>query len=208
MLRGLSRRPTPLPEALIFVRGHLFVKHRVGFTESIRSWGESLGLSDAHLETSQMAVAGQLEGVCGHNLDGAWEVFSRMSSTTFIASILGNRRNFLHVASEASRPSRLGLRVFLLASTGSLAQSYISSRVCPHCIAKFDFEHFLSCVMLGDDLKPALVAASESEDWKGFSALIMSRFRVFIHFFPHGQCDSEESELFDRLDFDHDDEDV
>jgi hypothetical protein len=208
MLRGLSPRPTLFPEALIYDRGHLFAKHRVGFTESIRTWGVHLGLTNAHLETSQMAVAGQLEGARGHNLDGAWEVFSRMTSTKYIASILGNRRNFYQVASEASRFSRLGLRVFLLAATGSLAQSYISSRFCPHCFVKFDFVHFLSCGTLGEDLRPALVAASEREDWKDFSAIIMSRFRVFIHLYRHGQCDSEECDLFERLDFVHDEEEV
>jgi hypothetical protein len=66
---------------------------------------------------------------------------------------------------------------------------------------KFDFEHFVNCAFLGDDLSPALMAAVADEDWKGLTALIISRFRVFLHLFRHGQCDIEEEDLFERIDF-------
>jgi hypothetical protein len=133
-------------------------------------------------------------------LDNVWDTFSRMPSTRLIAEIVGERGNFYQVSVEASRYSRLGLRVFLLSVTASLAQSYLKTRVCPHCCVKFDFEHFLGCHMLGPDLRPLLVVTALEEDWKLFVGLILSRFRVFIHLFRHGQCDNDESELFDALD--------
>jgi hypothetical protein len=66
---------------------------------------------------------------------------------------------------------------------------------------KFDFKHFLCCEFLGDDVRPALVAEAAREDWKSLTALIISRFRAFIHLFRHGQCDIDEEELFERIDF-------
>jgi hypothetical protein len=66
---------------------------------------------------------------------------------------------------------------------------------------KFDFEHYLSCVHLGVDLRPALEAEVAREDWQALVALIISRFRVFIHLFRHGQCDNDEEALFELIDF-------
>jgi hypothetical protein len=86
--------------------------------------------------------------------------------------------------------------------TGSPAQSYIKSRVCPFCTAKFDFIHFISsfsCPKLGADLSTALGDAAAREDWV-FPGIILSRFQVFIHLFRHGHCDVDEMELLDCLD--------
>jgi hypothetical protein len=81
-----------------------------------------------------------------------------------IATMLGNRGNYYEAALAASKVSRLGLRVFLLATSGSLAQSYLKTRVCHFCGVSFSFEHFLCCPELGDDLRPHLLSAKEAED--------------------------------------------
>jgi hypothetical protein len=205
-LRGLQPRSTLLPEALIFDRGFLFERHRTGFTQAIKDWGQQLGLGDIHFETSRAAVAHTLAEARSRELDAVWDAMARMPSTKLIADMTGCRGHFYQTVVEASRFSRLGLRVFLLVVTGSLAQSYLKSRVCPFCLCKFDFEHFLCCAALGPDLYPTLKMRAEDEDWKGFSCLILSRFQVFIHYFRHGQCDVDECELFSALDFQDDDD--
>jgi hypothetical protein len=199
-LRGLQSRDTLLPEALIFDRGFLFRERGLGFVQTIADWGRELELPAIHLETSREIVAGQLREAREREMNGCWETFSRMSSTKDAAIFLGSRFGFRQASVEASNCSRLGLRVFLLAITGSLSQSYLSTRTCPFCVTKFDFLHFISCPSLGDNLEAALAAAGANEDWKEFSRIILSRFRVFLHLFRHGQCDVFEDELFDFLD--------
>ncbi len=201
-LRGLQARETLLPEALIYDRGFLFHERRTGFVQSIADWGKELDLPTIHFETSRELVAGHLREAREREMDGCWEVFARMSSTRDVAALLGSRFGFRQASVEASNFSRLGLRVFLLAITGSLSQSYVQTRTCPFCVVKFDFLHFLSCPSLGIDLRPVVAAEAANEDWKAFVKVILTRFRVFLHLFRHGQCDISEDELFDCLDED------
>jgi hypothetical protein len=199
LLRGMRRTDTLFPEALIFDRGYLFERHRTGFNQSIKDWGTQLGIDDLFLVTDRVVASEKLQAVREKTLDSAWETFSRMPSTCLVASMLGVREGLSRAAGEASKVSRLGLRVFLLAATGSLAQSYIHTRSCPPCGVRFDFAHFLSCPLLGDDLHPRLVDCGAREEWKEFVTLILGRFHTFIHFFRDGQCDSDEVELFTAL---------
>jgi hypothetical protein len=198
-LRGMRKLDTLLPEALIFDRGALFDRHRVGFFQEVRDWGLHLGISDLFLATDRSMAVEQLETWRETKLDSEWDTFSRMSSTATAASILGNRVAFHKATREASRFSRLGLRVFLLAITGSLAQSYLKSRSCSSCGVQFSFAHFLTCPLLGEDMTPSLVRSCEEEDWKHFSLLVLTRFQTFLHFYREGRCDADEVELFSAL---------
>ncbi len=200
MCRGLRALPTLLPEALIFDRGCLFPKHGVGFTQGLHDWGSLLGLTNAHLALDRAAFASELASLRSQAQDSHWDNFARMSSTQGFARLLGSRMAFRHVAKEAARHSRLGLRVLLLAATGSLAQSYLGVRYCSFCKVKFDFEHFVSCPALGHDLLPCLTEFVSEECWEEFVALLLSRFRTFVHLFRSGQCTIDECDLFDSID--------
>ncbi len=202
MLRGLRSLPTLLPEALIFDRGFLFARHQMGFTQGLYEWGAELGFENFHLLVNKGSGAGLLCDLRGRTMDSHWDNFSWMSSTKAFANLIGSRFAFRQVAVEASRRSRLGLRVFLLAISGSLAQSYLKSRTCSFCQCRFDFEHFISCSALGEELFSVLQERVVAEDWKGVADLVISRFRVFIHLYRQGQCDGDENELFDSLDLD------
>jgi hypothetical protein len=202
MLRGLRSLPTLLPEALVYDRGYLFSRHKVGFTAVMQSWGVELGLDNFHLVADRSEGANLLREVRGRHLDSNWETFSRMPSTREFAGFLGSRVALRAIAVEASRRSRLGLRVLLLAGTGSLAQSYLNTRFCPVCLLKYDFVHFISCPALGEDLSASLLRFVGDEDWRSFSDLILSRFRVFIQFFRQGHYDADEQDLFECLDVD------
>jgi hypothetical protein len=199
-LRALRPLKTLFPEAVFYDRGLLFTRHRVGFLQVIKDWGQLLGLSDLYTVGGKEEAAGMLDQLRLDTLDSTWDTFSRMSSTKLVAELVGNRRNFYEVSLTASRLSRLGLRVFLLAVTGSLAQSYLRSRACTVCGVNFTFEHFASCSALGQDLLPLLSLARESEDWEQFILLIVSRFQVFLHFHRGGICDQDETDLFTALD--------
>jgi hypothetical protein len=171
----------------------------LGFTQGIKDWGQQLGLHELELNADISGVRGLLHDNRVQALDSTWDMFARMPSTRFFASLIRDRHDFHQVALEASRRSRLGLRVFLLAITGSLSQSYLKTRKCPACGAGFDFEHFVSCSFLGVPLVPALTRLGGDKDWKEFVSLILFRFQVFIHLFRQGHCDADESELFEQL---------
>jgi hypothetical protein len=123
ILRGLKRLDTLLIEALIYDRGLLFERHRVGFNQSIKDWGLQLGVSDLFLTTDRATAKDMLRVAKEKALDSSWEAFARMPSTALVASMVGDREGFFSVAHEASRTSQLGLRAFLLSVSGSLAQS-------------------------------------------------------------------------------------
>jgi hypothetical protein len=199
VLRGLRRTDTLFPEALIFDRGWLFERHRTGFNQSIKDWGTQLGIDDLFLSTDSVVANDKLRAVREKSLDSAWEAFSRMPSTCLVASMLGGREGFSKTTVAASEVSRLGLRVFLLATTGSLAQSYIRTRSCHSCGVSFDFAHFLSCPFLGEDLRPRLMDSGAREEWKEFAMLVLGRFQTFIHFHRGGHSDVDEADLFSAL---------
>jgi hypothetical protein len=199
VLRGLRRLTTLLPEALIFDRGYLFERHRVGFNQVIKDWGLQLGIPEFFLCTDRIEAGSQLCQVRTRSLDSAWETFSRMPSTNAVASILRSRQGFFEAAREASKFSRLGLRVFMLAITGSFAQSYLKSRGCHSCGTSFSFEHFISCPSLGDDLRLALETCADNEDWRGFVLIILTRFQVFLHLHRNGVLDQDEVDLFSAV---------
>jgi hypothetical protein len=165
----------------------------------IKDWGLQLGLPDFFLVGDRGEAAGQLAVACDRTLDSTWDTFSRMPSTATVAAMLGSRANFYEAALAASRFSRLGLRIFLLAITGTLSMSYLKSRACYHCGVQFSFDHFLSCPALGDDRRPYIKAAIEKEDWKVFVSLILGQFMVFFHFFRGGKCEQDMIDLFEAL---------
>jgi hypothetical protein len=142
------------------------------FTQGLLEWGQQLGLPDLVIATDTAELRNMLHTRRGQEQDGAWEQLARMSSTRDFASIIQARENFYQFALEALRRSRLGLRVFLLAIRGSLAQSYLKSRSCPSCGVKYDFVHFISCPSLGDPLLPALTRLGGDKDWVGFVSVI------------------------------------
>jgi hypothetical protein len=199
-LRGLQKVDTIFPEALIYDRGVLFESHRVGFVQSIRDWGCTLGFPALFLEPDRGLVTQQLDAALHSELDATWVTFSEMTSSRALATLLGGRESFLGAAQAASRFSRLGLRIFLLAGTGSLAQSYIKSRDCPQCGVRFSFEHYLSCPALGPELLSSLETYVATDDFDRFSVVILSRFQVFLHCFRGGQVSKDEDELFTSLD--------
>ncbi len=198
-LRGLQNLPTLLPEALVYDRGFLFDKHRVGFTQVVKDWGQQLDLPDIHICTSKAEATSMLEALHARGLESAWDQFARMPSTQGFASMLRGRDDMFWATLAASRFSRLGVRVFLLAITGNLAQSYLKSRMCPSCGVKFDFEHFLSCKELGPDISARLSASCKEQLWGDVVASIFLRFQTFIHYFRGGHCDADESDLFELV---------
>jgi hypothetical protein len=201
-LRALRRLSTILAEAIIYDRGFLFEHHRTGFLQSIKDWGGQLGLQELHLVGDRGEVSSQLDAARQVSLNGTWDTFARMPSTGLVASLVGSRAHFHAVALEASRYSQLGLRVFLLAITGSLAQSYLRTRACHSCGVQYSFEHFVTCPSLGVDLLRLLETAVANEDWKGFVRILFGRFQVFSHFHRGGVCEPDESDLFAALDDD------
>ncbi len=198
-LRGLHRLNTLLPEAIVYDRGLLFEHHRRGFLQMVKDWGLQIGLPELYSVSDRGEAAGALEAALHRSLDSSWDTFARMSSTKFAASILADRHAFHQVSLASSRFSRLGLRVFLLAITGSLAQSYLGSRACHSCGTQFSFQHFLTCPTLGADLEPVLRSAVSNEDWGRVALIVLGRFQVFIHFYRGGVCDSDETALFEAL---------
>jgi hypothetical protein len=107
--------------------------------------------------------------------------------------------DYRELALEASRRSRLGLRVFMLSTSGSLSLSSTRSRCCPGCGTLLTFEHFISCATLGDDLRALFADYGRSKEWKLFIDVLLGRFETFIHFIRGGQCDDEETALFSML---------
>ncbi len=200
-LRALRALPTVFPEALFYDRGLLFERHRRGFLQSIKDWGLVLGLPELYGANDCAEASSMLEEAQQVFLDGTWDTFARMPSTNLAATILANRANFRQVSLRASRFSRNGLRVFLLAITGSFAQSYIKTRACHTCGVNFSFEHLLSCPHLGSDITDILREAALTEDWDHFISLIFGRFQVFVHLHMGGQAmvDQDLCELFQAL---------
>lgn len=159
-LRALRPLATVFPEALFYDRGLLFECYRTGFLQVIKDWGLLLGLPDLFRAGDRTEVVGLLQEAQQGFLDSTWDSFARMSSTSLIASMVANRRNFREVSLPASKLSHAGLRIFLLSITGSLAhQSYLKSRACHHCGVNYTFKHFLGCSALGPELGPSLRAS-------------------------------------------------
>jgi hypothetical protein len=198
-LRALRRLDTLFPEALLYDRGFLFEKHRMGFLQTVKDWGQQLELPNLFQVGDRSEASGLLTGSRVQALDNAWDTFARMPSTSYVASLLVDRGNFYEVSLAASKVSRLGLRVFLLAITGSLAQSYLRTRKCHCCDVSFSFEHFLSCTALGDDLRPNMILLRENQAWDKFAYAIISRFQVFLHLHRGGHCERDELDLFESL---------
>ncbi len=198
-LRGLQKLPTLLPEALVYDRGCLFHKHRMGFTQGVKDWGQQLDLPDIHYCTSKAEAISALESLHSRGLENAWDQFARMPSTQGFASMLRGRDDMFQATLAASRFSRLGARVFLLAVTGNLAQSYLKIRTCPSCGVSFDFCHFLSCRELGADARSVLTSLCQEQKWDDVAMLIFLRFQTFVHFFRGGHCDVDESDLFELV---------
>ncbi len=193
-LRILRPLKTLLSEAIIFDRGLLFAKDRVGFLQTIKDWGLLIGLLDLYAVGDKAEALGMLSGLQQDSLESMWDTFARMPSTRLMAELVGDRREFYEVSLTALRVSRLGLRIFLLVTTGSLAQSYLQTRICHACGESFTFEHFASCPALGPDLIPRLRQAGEVEDWAQFVSFIFSRFQVFLHFHRGDVCDQDETD--------------
>jgi hypothetical protein len=128
-LCALRRLDTLFPKAPFYDRGFLFDRHRTGFLQTVKDWGQQLELPDLFLVGDRSEASGMLTATREQALDSAWDNFSRISSTRFPASVLSGRGNFYEVSLAASRVSRLGLHVFLLAITASLSQSYLRSRL-------------------------------------------------------------------------------
>jgi hypothetical protein len=199
-LRGLQKVDTIFPEALVYDRGVLFESHRGGFVQSIRDWGCLFGLPALFLAPDKGLAAHQLDESRISELDTIWDSFSEMTSTRALARLLGGRESFLGTAQAASRFSRLGLRIFILAGTGSLSQSYLKTRDCPQCGVRFDFDHYLCCPALGPELMASLSSYVAVKEFDKFSVAILSRFQVFLHCFRGGQTNKDEDELFAFLD--------
>jgi hypothetical protein len=170
-------------------------RHGLGFTASLKDWGEHLGLQAFHFICDRPSGSSVLREARDKDGDANWDLFVRMPSTREFGELIGSCAAFYQMALEASRCSRLGLRGFLLAGTGSLAQSYLHTRSCPSCFVMFDFLHFILCPCLGKDLSGYLSRFIAKEDWESFVNLLLSRFRVSITFFRPGAYDDEGSAL-------------
>jgi hypothetical protein len=196
---------TIFPEAAIYDRATLFGRHRTGFAQSVKEWGQELGVSSLVMMADKVEAGAALGDLRAQSRAGAWETFARMSSTRAFASLVGGEAAFHELALEASRRSRLGLRVFLLSITGSLSLSYTRTRFCSGCGEICSFEHFISCPAMGDALGPLMAEYVAAGEWKLFVDLLLGRFEVFIHLIRGGQLLAEESELFDALHFESSD---
>lgn len=71
LLRGLTPLPTVLPEALVYDRGCLFEKHRLGFTQILRDWGQQLGHPDLVFLTDCTEVKGILSEAKVREMEGS-----------------------------------------------------------------------------------------------------------------------------------------
>jgi hypothetical protein len=152
-----------------------------------------------HFCTDRGQVKGILNDRGSQDLDSAWEQFARMPSTKSIATLVGSCENFFQGALTASRFSKLGVRVFILSVTGCLAQSYLKTRTCPPCGEKFDFDHLLSCPVLGESIYPTLFQACQQCEWESFVEILFLRFHVFLHYYKDGVLGDEENNLFSRV---------
>jgi hypothetical protein len=199
LVRGTHPLATLFPEALVFDRVFLFGKHRRGFSQIFHDWCEHFRLLDVFFSCDRSVFKAALQARLDRVLDEDWLLFSSMSSTRFASSIFCSRQAVYFTALEASRLSRLGVRIFMLAVSGSLSISYCKSRHCCACGLKFDFQHFLSCSGYGPDLTSLLISAVSCEDWQKAAFLIIGRFQVFVHAFRAGELTTDESELFDAL---------
>jgi hypothetical protein len=199
MVRGTLPLKTLFPEALLYDRIVLFSRHRKGFSQTFHDWCESLGLLKDFFACDRVAFKSSLQVRLASQLDADWAAFSSMSSTRFASNVFGSRQAFYSTALEASRLSKLGVRVFMLFISGSLSLSYCRSRICFACGSKSDFEHLLTCQALGANLVSLLRLHVLNEDWKSAAYLVISRFQVFVHGFRAGEILSEEAELFEFL---------
>jgi hypothetical protein len=198
-IRATRPLNTIFPEAAIFDRQTLFDRHRIGFAQTVKDWGLELGVPFLFRLSGTPEADAALGEQRERALVGAWETFSRMSSTCAFATLVGGGAAFRELALEASRRSRLGLRIFLLVASGSLSMSYFRSRHCPGCGDLCTFVHFVECSSLGANLKPLLSQYAAEEKWKEFIDLLLSRFMVFVHLVRGGQLSVEENDLFDAL---------
>jgi hypothetical protein len=200
LCRGTRALPTVFPEAVVLDRGWLFERHRKGYSQILYDWCQQLSITERFFVCDQSAFRSALEARRLRLLDEDWVTFQTMSSTRFAASLFRSRVAVYNVALEASRLSRLGVRVFFLAISGALSLSYVKSRSCTLCNVRFDFEHFLSCEALGAGLTQRFSCLVDEEDWRGIASLIISRFHVFIHAVRAGEITADESALFEALD--------
>jgi hypothetical protein len=199
LCRDTRSLPTLFPEAVVLDRAWLLEKHRKGYSQILRDWCEQLGLLDLFYKCDSSLFRSGLVSRRERSQDNDWEVFSSMPSTRFAASIFCSRKAVYMTVLEASRLSRLAVRVILLAVSGSLSMSYSRTKLCHICGERFDFEHFLSCRHLGVALEHRLSYLIMCEDWRAAALLLLSRFQVFIHAARAGEVTAEENELFDLL---------
>jgi hypothetical protein len=96
-----------------------------------------------------------------------------MSSTRYIAALFPDRVAFVQVLQEASRLSKLSVRIVILAFSSSLFLSYFKSRFCFICGLHFSAEHFFWCPELGQDISRSFRGSLEEKDWMG---------AVMVHF--------------------------
>jgi hypothetical protein len=184
---------------VVLDRAWLLEKHHKGYSQIAKDWCEQLGLLEFFYKCDLPLFRSSLVSRRELGQDSDWEIFSSMPSTRFAASIFCSRKAVYFTVMEASRLSRLAVRVILLAVSGSLSMSYMRSKVCHVCGERFDFEHFLSCRHLGVALEHRLAYLVMCEEWREAAFLLLSRFQVFIHAARAGEVTSEENELFDLL---------
>jgi hypothetical protein len=198
LIRGSRRLDTIFPEAIVCDRGSLLGKHRKGYSQTLLEWCQFLGVPAAFDSISLAEVREAVATSRARSHEDDWSRFSSMSSTRFAATVFGSRDAISSTLSEASRFGSLGVRVVLLALTGSLSVSYLKSRSCL-CGEKFTFEHYLSCSLLNHSIYPTLQACIGNGDWRGAAVVLLSRFEVFVHAARGGELRSEEVELFQAL---------
>jgi hypothetical protein len=196
--RGSQPHDTIFPEAIVCDRALLLGRHRVGFSQCLREWCQFLHYDDVFDAERMTDVRARLTAVRGVRREGHWSQFSSMPSTAHAASLFATPAALHSTVLAASKFGLLGVRVALLALTGSLSVSYTKSRGCI-CGEQFSFAHFLSCATLGPCRTQSLRLAVEREDWRGAASLLLSRFEVFIHAFRGGELSAEESDLFEQL---------
>jgi hypothetical protein len=196
--RGTLPLPTLFPEAIISDRGFLFSQHRKGYSQILRDWCLSISLPDLFFEYDRVCVRATLLDRKKAQDDQDWEAFKEMASTKFAASLFQSRQALQAILLEASKFSKLAVRALMISMSGSLSMSYDRSRICI-CGGRLNFEHFLTCEMLGVDLVPSLRILVATEDWREVTIVLLSRFHVYLHAIRDGALTSEESELFDQV---------
>ncbi len=200
LLRAARPVDTIFPEAVIEDRSRLFPVYRVGFSQGTKEWSEQLGLERGLLFSPlRTDIVEALESRRQRELDSAWESFSSMASTRYVAAFFPNRAMFHPVMTEASRLSKLGLRVVVLAFSGALFLSYFKTRSCFDCRVHFSAEHFFTCPALGPDISGVFRGLVMRSEWRGAVALVLSRFQVIVHRWRGGALLQEESELFSLM---------